>query len=221
MPPTPAFFFPVWEDSHLCSRLISDIRTYYPAADVVAITDGPIADGEPFKRFCDRNGVVLVETETRLKLPKYGGLWLQRLFEEALIRTRSEILIRTEGDTRLHRAFDYFPDADIGGTLSHQIPRFPRGGCVFWRREAIERILQSGWLGDPKYKDLFYSYSRYGKWRQEGEKEDWTPILCSDRIVGDLIARLGLRLAAWDEVNVQFRGTPPYSEGFAASHPWR
>jgi hypothetical protein len=219
MPPTPAFFFPVWDDAHLCARLISDIRIHYPTADVVGVTDGAIADGELFKRFCDRNGVVLVETETRLKLPKYGGLWLQRLFEEALIRTRSEILIRTEGDTRLHRAFDYFPEADIGGTLSHQIPRFPRGGCVFWRREALEKIVQSGLLGDPKYKD-FCSYSRYGKWRHEGEKEDWTPILCSDQIIGDVIARLGLRLTAWDEVNIQFRGEPD-TEGFAASHPWR
>jgi hypothetical protein len=86
--PLPTFFFPVWDDSHLCARLVSDIRTYYPAADVVAITDGAIAeDGEEFKRFCDRNGVVLVETERMLKLPKYGGLWLKRLFEEALAHT--------------------------------------------------------------------------------------------------------------------------------------
>lgn len=220
MPLEPAFFFPVYDDTHLCARLISDIRKFYPTADVIAVSDGAIADRRRFKRVCDRSGVLFLETEKRLKLPDYGALWLQRLFENALARTRAEILIRTEGDTRFHRGFEGFPEVEVAGTLSEQVPRFPRGGCVMWRRSALKRVIGSGLLGDAKYKDQFFSYTRYGKWRHEGEKEDWTPILCSDRVVADVIQRLSLKLSEWEEVNILFRGIPE-TEGYAATHPWR
>jgi hypothetical protein len=220
MPLTPAFFFPVYDDTHLCTRLISEIRRVYPAADVIAVSDGAIADRQRFKRVCDRSGVIFIETQQRLKVPDYGALWLQRLFEHALARSRAEVLIRTEGDTRLHRGFDGFPDGDVAGTLSEQSPKFPRGGCVMWQRAALKRVVGSGLLGDSKYKDRFYSYTRYGKWRHEGEKEDWTPILCSDRVVADVIQRLSLKLSEWEEVNILFRGIPE-TAGYAATHPHR
>jgi hypothetical protein len=218
--PTPAFCFSVYDDAHLCKRLVQELRSLYPDADIVAVRDGRIEGMDDWRQFCELNRVKHVATHSRLKLLRNGGLWLHRLLEFTLRETAAPWIIKTEGDTRFHRQFRHYPDADVAGTLSEQQPTFPRGGCVLFRREALQTLVRRGVLLDPKYNSVEYGYQRYGKWKYDQEPYNSEVLLCADKVLGDAIAQLNLTLSSWSEVDIQFRAEPEAGD-FAATHPHR
>jgi hypothetical protein len=216
----PDFIFPVYDDFRLVTRLISQLRGLYPTACLVCVSDGNFSQPD-FIEVCDRYSVRLIQTNLRLKLPHFGGMWLERLFEAALIHTSSLYIIRTEGDTSFWRKFSNYPTADLGGTVNERYGfRFAVGGCVFMRRTAVMQILESGVLWDSRYcSNLVYSYPRYAEFRYANEALDERQVLLSDLILGNVAHRLGLEIASWAEVDIRFRGIP--RKGFAATHPHR
>jgi Zn-finger nucleic acid-binding protein len=212
------FVFSVYRDEQITQRLIEDLRTHHPLEKLLCAADGEIR--EDFAEFCRSRGVIFLPFRDRLKLPEFGGLWLERLFTSALLYSDDSYFIKTEGDTRFWRPFKSLPIADVAGTLNtcREIP-FPRGGCVFLKRKALEKILNSGILQDDRYcNNPKFSYRRYDEYRYEGEAIDTQPVLLADRVLGDVIHRLGLSLTDWSEVAIEFRGTPS-SRSFAATHP--
>ena len=218
----PDFVFPVYDDSPLVVRLVADIRALYPESRLVCIADGQV-DNLALIQECDRQSVRLIQTSRRLKLPEFGGLWLERLFSHAIEHTDSPHIIRTEGDTKFWRRFSTFPDTDLGGTLSHRYSfDFVRGGCIALQRTAIIKILASGLLRDPEYcKNSDYSYQRYGQYRYSNEPIDLALIALTDLILGSVANRLHLSLSEWGEVNIQFRDLEKLidSNPYAATHP--
>lgn len=216
------FVFPVYDDQELVLRLIADLRQLYPDANLICVSDGAIEDQE-FAEQCDRASVNLIQTSQRLKLPEFGGLWLERLLSYALEHSQAETIIRTEGDTKFWRTFSNIPDADIAGNLSFRYGfRFARGGCVALKRSAIAQILNSEFLRDSEYcNNPKYSYQRYGKFRYADEEIDNSPILLSDLVLGSVADRLELSIEQWNEVNIQFRGAAAPIHNYAATHPHR
>lgn len=223
LPHTPSgdFVFPIYDDQPLVERLVIDLRRLYPESKLICIGDNYSPD---FAQFARRNGVVFIGGR-RLKLPEFGGLWLERLLSCAIAHSQAEYLVRTEGDTKFWRRFESIPNTDIAGTLEHRDEySFPRGGCVLLKRTAIVKILESEVLKHDRYKNSpIFSYPRYAKYRYPGEMQSLQPILAGDLILGDVIDRLHLSLSGWNEVDIQFRGEPAanLNQEFAATHPHR
>lgn len=219
---TPDFIFPVYDDAPLVLRLIGDLRSHYPESRLICVTDGKIDDLALIEG-CDVHSVELIQTSRRLKLPQFGGLWLERLLSAAIEHTDSPYIIRTEGDTRVWRRFEMLPEADIGGTLEHRYGfDFVCGGCVFFKRDSIIKILASGLLRDEEYcNNSKYSYERYGRHRYSDEAVSYLPVSCADLILGSVASRLKLAISGWGEVNIQFRDLEKLidSNPYAATHP--
>lgn len=213
------FVFPIYNDQELVMRLITDLRRFFPESKLIAVSDG-LGGNLMFADFCRQHQVVFVQAQQRLKTTEFGGLWLERLLNSALAHSNAEFVIRTEGDTKFLRAFKSLPDSDVAGTLNERYGfKFPRGGCVFFKRQAIADILNSKYLQDPKYcNNPRFFYRRYSQFRYPHEKYDSTKIVLGDLILGDVINRLNLQISEWDEVNIQFR-TIPEPGNFAAIHP--
>lgn len=212
------FVFAVYCDLEITRRLIADLRRYYPSDKLICLSDG--APDSEFAAFCQAQAVRFRPYEKRLKLPQFGGLWLERLFSDALLYSEAPYFIKTEGDTRFWRSFAELPQTDVAGTLNtrHDIT-FPRGGCVYLKRPAIVKILASGLLRDSQYcNNPKFSYDRYAEYRYADEVMDSRPVLLADLVLGDVIRRLGLSLSDWKEVSIAFRGLPPV-RSFAATHP--
>ncbi len=217
---SPAFIFAVYRDELLVKRLIGQLCHLYPDAELVCV-----ADGRPeawFPEYCDRLGVRLVIGE-RLKLAEHGGHWAQRLFQMALEHSTSPHIIRTEGDCYHWRSFNNYPRSDVAGTLSRRYDvTFARGGCCYFKRDALVRLLDSRELLQSRYRhNPIYRYTRYNKWRYDDEVRDDTPIALADLIIGDACKRAGLSLSAWGEVDIQVKDGMKPGEGFAATHPHR
>lgn len=219
---TPDFVFPVYRDEDLVRRLIIDLKRLYPASRLVCVADSPFPDLN-FVRFAEQNQVIFLPGK-RLKLPEFGGLWLERLLSHALQYCTGADIIRTEGDARFWRQFRSRPEAEIAGTLNYRYGYdFPRGGCVYLRRTAIVKILASGILRHDRYRDNpRYQYYRYSRqFCYADERLDLRPILLADLILGDVIQRLNLSLSDWSDVSIQFRDRPPDNSDlkFAVTHP--
>ncbi|MBW4514588.1 MAG: hypothetical protein KME11_05125 [Timaviella obliquedivisa GSE-PSE-MK23-08B] len=217
-----AFIFPVYDDYELVKRLVRQIRQHYLKSELFCISDG--TEDASFTEFAMTQGVNY-EQGDRLKLPQYGGQWVKRLINLST-QTKAKHIIRVEGDTQIWRRFKKFPAADVAGTIaySHKIQAFyPRGGCVYFSRQAIDKLLESV-LNDDRYKDAsIYSYPRYSAFRYAEEPRNEQPILLGDLVLGDAIARSGLNLKNWSEVSIQFRSEPPDNADrkYAATHPHR
>ncbi len=220
----PDFFFPVYDDQILVLRLMSELRKLYPTSNLICVSDGLIANSS-FIDACVFHAVKLIETPKRLKLPEFGGLWLERLFRNAISESDSPYIIRTEGDTRFWRRFRSLPEADVSGTLSHRYGfNFARNGCFAIKRTAVIKILRSGLLRSDEYRsNLKYSHQRYSQYysqfRYAKTPVNFLPSLLSDLILGNVVNELGLSVSTWEEVDIQRRKTT--GEGFAATHPHR
>ena len=212
------FAFAVYRDLKITRRLITDLRRHYPTADLICLADGN-PDAE-FAHFCQLHQVKFQPHQKRLKLPQHGGLWLERLFSDALLHSDAPHFVKTEGDTRFWRPFADLPQTDVAGTLNtRRSITFPRGGCVYLKRSAIVKILASGLLRDKKYcNNSRFSYGRYTEYRYADEAIEAQPILLADLVLGDVIRRLKLSLSNWREVSIAFRSTPA-PRNFAATHP--
>jgi len=213
----PSFILHVYKDDRPALLLLRQIRYLYPEACIAAILDGVRPKG--FAEVCDRYHVLVIEGD-RLKLPQYGGAWLKRMLEIAQVLP-GDVTIKLDPDSWLWRRFNYFPQSELFGTCRPYHPRqivMVRGGCQGWSNGAIDRVLDSGILDDPRYCSEYFSYEKHGE-----------RLMAADYIVGDLIARLGLSFADWDECRVDSldervrRLVPGVSAGvgWAATHPHR
>lgn len=212
------FSFGIYQEWHLATRLIHQIKKHHPEATAIAIGDG--THNPHFASVCQQLGAIY-KSDRRLKLPQYGGLWSLRLFELFLDTTDADILIKLDPDAQLWRKFAFYPDSDWFGTISpvYRHP-FARGGCVGFKRHAVERIVRSEILLNPIFTKPRYSYDRYGKHKHSHECQQIELISLQDWILADVSYYLGLSLENWSEVNIQFRGTPQNRDlRYAATHP--
>lgn len=218
----PAFVFCFYQhDVSLAIRLTRQIRKFYRTADIIAIADG--TDSPEFAAVADELKIHHLIGE-RLKTPDRGGAWLRRLFQAALNYSSAQRIVKIEPDTFLHRAFLHWPDAPVAGTLQPDpdVP-FVRGGCVYFNRSVLPRLIEA--LGNPKFvKDRSsYQYKRFKhyRWPNEPEVNEW--VTCCDRILWQAMLDCGVKGAGWSEICCNFRSQPPNNAEklFAATHPVR
>jgi hypothetical protein len=154
----------------------------------------------------------------RLKLPQHGGQWTLR-FLTAFIATDCDVLIKIDPDTEARRAATKIPNADLFGNL---VAGQVLGGAMGFSRAGAQKIVESGVLTDAKYQGQAFTYARYtGKNLRPGEPS-WDKLLisCQDKILADVVTRLNLKTAQWDEISVWAEWwAKPGSGDYAFVHP--
>lgn len=217
--PDPCFLFSTYKDELLAKRLIVELRTAYPEADIICLGDGRLANG--FGAFCEAHGVI-VERGKRLKLMATGGQWCDRVLQAFFNYSLAEVLIKLDPDSRLHRPFKHIPQADWFGDvrLDGFFRPLIRGGCMGFSRDFAKRLLLSRLLENQMYDALPFGYLRYSTFLREGEarSEEWVSF--TDGILADAAFRLRVAPTQWDEVCIKFRDPlPADTSPYAVTHP--
>lgn len=214
--PSIAFYFAIYHEWKLASRLIKQVRNFYPDTPIIAIADGTF-DSE-FAVLSKSYNITFIQGK-RLKLLEYGGKWWERAFIAFLELTTADILIKLDPDTCIWRKFNYYPDTDWFGTIEHNMLHpFPRGGCKGLQSSAIEKIISSKLLESSQFKHKFYEYDRFGKFKYPHESIPKIALGNEDLILSEIGYRLKFSLANWTEINIQLRKAP-LIKNFAATHP--
>lgn len=152
--------------------------------------------------------VILIEDSPRLKLPQFSGQWTDRWMKAALL-TDADIIIKLDPDTRATKAAASFPTTDIFGQQAPLGTYFPKstgiicGGAIGFQRAAVQKIVDSGFLLDPKYtvKPYLTEERRFGTPRET--------VSLQDPIVADIAQRLGLKSGDWPGLHIKFQWEPP------------
>lgn len=191
------------EPPQLVECCLQRIRRSYPAAAVAVISDG----GGNFAAIAGKYAAKYVPGE-RLKIVSRGAVWWARTLQVGL-SLASDWIAKIDADTRIHRAFQDFPQADILGSL--QGPYNTQGGIQLFSRNAAMRILGSHLCELPKYFGTEWNRTAAGYERWNGQMTtDWT--------MADIAKTLKLNVMNWIEIDSQWRGTKFRKEA-AATHP--
>lgn len=195
------FLINIYKDVVLAERLLRQIRAHYPRNVIFCISDG-FSESHRIKQLQTEFNFISIEGR-RIKLFKYGGLWLDRQFRVLLNNSTSDYVIKLDPDAILQGKISEFPNADISGSLIVRANKLVvDGGCRIYSKEAIQKIMDSKLLKDAKYSsDSIYGYRRFSKpYLNEHELEEDAYISSEDQIMGDLIQRLGLSVKQHPEI---------------------
>jgi hypothetical protein len=229
MPPQQSvdFYFNIYKDEIYVVRLAHQLARFFPESKVIAISDGPCHVPSLVQAKLFNPNLVLVNGERLKHKPTGGCEFTQRNLEAVLARSQAATIVKLDPDSYIVRSCD-IPTYDwFGHVHSTSIPfmgsrfDFIAGGAMGFSRDAIVRIIDSGFLLDRKYDNSagFYSrYSQYKKFADPAGESD--PIRREDWVIGDICRRLKIDATPWSEVYcVQDDEVEDMS--FAICHPVR
>lgn len=213
------FYFSVYNEFDLAIRLLNQIRFFYPHNQIICVTDG--TTDLKFESLCKDSNVKYF-VGRRLFPQRFGAAWSTRMLLSYLSNSPSKYLVKLDPDSFLNRKFRYLPNTDLAGTLCSELGMsFIQGGCIFYKREACEQILDSSLLNAARYQtDPRFGYQRFCrlyKTRTEDKSDEW--FTAEDKIMSDAAQKLKLTLGNWSEVLCRFRGYCPNGEKYAVIHP--
>lgn len=197
-----AFCFAVYQEFDLATRLINQLRYYYPESDIICILDGTFS--ADYISFCNQQRVHCIEGK-RLYIQHLTGAWLERLLKTYLERSKANFMVKLDPDSYLKREFNGFPDTDLGGSLLNlQHLPFPllQGGCRFHTRSSCVKILGSGLLHNPQYKhQAIFKQPRFKPpYLKPTEIYEGLSTISEDRVVSHIASVLDLSVTDWSEV---------------------
>lgn len=216
-----AFGFYVYQDHKLAERLISQITTFYPQADILCIADGEF--NNDFAIYAEQNKVSFLQSSENLKTV-LGGLWLQQLFVFYLKKSKAEILIKLDPDTFIWRPFNYLPDSAYFGHIKknkHNI-NFASGGCYGINRLSVKALIDSNYLHDPKFRNKNdYAYQRYySPFILPNESMSCTYLMKEDWIMAGALNLLDIQPKQFGEVWCEQRKQITNTDlKYAVTHP--
>lgn len=198
----PAFYFGVYKDQRFAVQRIAELRKFYPGSPIISIADG-VADDD-YAEVCRANGV-LYQVGERVKIPAFGGQWTERWFKKFLQDTDSQLIIKIDPDTGVFKTLTEFPKAEVFGQHHIHINGdfHISGGAIGFTRAAVEKIINSGLLKDPVYRNKQFIYDRFGNLAREWEVKTHEAISYQDGIVVDIIKRLGLTHERWYDIFIR------------------
>jgi hypothetical protein len=138
--------------------------------------------------------VVLHDEETNLKVPELRGTWTANWMLTALA-TDADIIVKVDPDTRAYNTVSKWPESDVFGEIAPNwvyaglgATNVVFGACIGFKRSAVKKILDSGYLLDKQYE----------KFAHKG-------VSIQDPIVTDVINRLGLSIGHWSGLHMRTR----------------
>jgi len=212
------FVINVYKDQELATILIDRLLDLYPDCVIKVLLDGT--------QYTYQHPRVSLKAFERVKISKYGALWLIRYINEGLLGG-CKYIIKIDPDTLVLDKFLSPPDTDIFGSIikfPHGV--VPTGGIFGMRTEAARKIMADYkyWIDQPKYKRLM-GYPRYTENIHPHEEMDKQSVMIEEIILCDIISRLSLSVSAWDGIVNRFR--PVYTDkdlielgNVSAVHPY-
>jgi hypothetical protein len=198
------FFVGVYHDQVKAKACITALRQIYRSEPVISISDG--VDDADYEKFC-RNSGVEYHFGNRLKLQKFGGLWIERYFRHFL-KTRESRLIKVDPDTAVNRATSLL-DAPVFSAFRGD--RILAGPAIGFSRDTVQKVVDSALLHDPKYTASKYAYHRFiPPLLKPGEEQSFDAIALQDEIITDVVARLGIEPIEWSAVSFTDAHAPFY-----------
>lgn len=213
------FFFGIYQEYELAKRLVDQLRKFYLDSEIICLADGSY--DQDFAQLAISASVQYVQG-TRLKLQQFGTAWIARNFQAILALSSAPNVIFLDPDSFILRPFAYLPESEVAGNLI-PLPNgslLLQGGCVFFKRSAIEKVIASQLLADPKYNHPSFGYLRYQlPYLQKNEQPDSAWLISEDLVNTDIINRLGLSIQEWSDVFCRLRELCPDPEFYAVLHP--
>jgi hypothetical protein len=213
----PCFYIGIYKDQLLARKAITSVRTFYPEAPIISISDG--IEDKTYESFCLDHSVRYWQGE-RLKLPQFAGQWTERWFKTCAENSDSDVFIKIDPDTRCFRRASLL-DTDVFGRVIG-LPNYQVFGPAFGiKRAAAVRIVDSGLLRDFEYTAGRFTYTRFlGKSLRQNETQDLQAVSSQDKILGDIILKLKLTVGVWKEVSLRSYPMPPVlDQDLAFVHP--
>lgn len=214
------FCFMVYRDWELAERLIDQLVTVFPTANIICIADG--TTNQKFAEFCTRHQTMYFES-WRLIAQRFGGAWSKRALETYIKHSGADYLIRLDTDSYVLRDFKYLPEGDIAGNIlkTSRGKQYIQGGCILLKRSTVIQILESNLLDDDKYKtDTCFGYQRYDShYAVTGEETNSEWLKAEDHILSDVAEQLGLTMNMWHDVYTRFRQKCLNPTAYAIVHP--
>jgi hypothetical protein len=230
-----SFYFNIYKNEIYASRLVFQIRNFYPTSEILIISDGQanLFSMNQIRDYHDRifpnsPPFTLIKGD---RLKNVGPEFTQRNFKCVLNNTTSDLIIKLDPDSYIWRSFNYIPEGDwIGDVrflpapyLSRQF-NFISGGCFGMRRNVIKEIYNSNLLLGDEYRTEESFYDRYRMNRKYGDPITNELIYRENLVLDDVANRLGVTPVQWDEVYCTQHGEQlqnPDDLKYAVTHPVR
>lgn len=201
-----AFVLEAWKNADLAAWCVANVRRAYPEGRIAIFSDG---DPDPaYRAIAEKNGAELAYGERLWTMGNAGPLWRRRL--SWFLSSPGPYLAKIDTDTGIYRPFRALPEGDcIFGTVWKDAwgGPFVTGGFVGLTRGAAEAIAASDILEGPELRGF------------NNPKAD-PPMNAEDRALGEVAARLGIRLADHPEVASRWKVRAPNADlKYAAVHP--
>jgi hypothetical protein len=184
----PFFAINVYQNEAQATALSAKLKALYPESQISLISD---------------------EGPSHLKTADKAGQWTERWLKAfiAQLAPQANVCIKVDPDVAAVKAVTEFPVADIFGPLMI----FPDGASLVYgiamgiTRQAAQKILDSGLLRDAKYTAEGFTYVN-----SRGVR-----VSCQDLITADIIRRLNLKVAEWQDVHAHAKQPPRNPEQYA------
>lgn len=198
-----SFGMNVFEESpELILGCLTRIRAAYPDSPIFIICDGGSKFPEEYPLLAKQQNADYA-WDSNLKVSG-GALWWKRFFETA-IKYDTDFTFKIDADTRIHRPFKFFPEADLFGSMDKT---HVQGGIQGFSRHAVKTILESKECEDPRYGKPPFLYKAKGILQ-----------FTTDHSIIAIIKKLGLTPANWTEVHSEWLRLSKNPGDVAASHP--
>lgn len=219
-PQVPCFLSHTYKDWQLGIRLIGQIRSFYPSARIICISDGY---GTPeLERYCQAKRVNHIRGE-RLYLRKFGGAYVERMLSIFITHATADCLIWLDADSYMLRPFHTLPQSDIAGNMIplQRDKKLIQGGCIYLSQQACRRILKSKILQDPFFSsDMRFFYRHYALDCNLPIKAQKTEVFASsDAVITYVAEQLSLQFEEWGEACNYYDKNQHNLDNYAVIHP--
>lgn len=215
------FFMGLYQDLGRADGALKRLREHFPEARVIVRSDG---DPNPENEALSEQFNVDYRAEERLFPIECGGAMVARTLE-LYLEQPTAYLFRIDTDTGVYRRFKFLPEqSGVFGSLQKNREKCIsiQGGCTGFSKSAIQAIVSSGLLLDPRlqlpeqYLDVspyFSAMARRGR-RRGLSSFDW--------IIGWVATELQIPMLSFSEVHSRWHPAGNVDNAnleFAMTHP--
>jgi len=191
---------------------VQRLRRIYESVPLTLISDGD--DNPRYPMIADAYGGTY-QRGKRLKTPKHGAKWWERVFRAGLTQ-ETPFVLKIDPDTSFNRPIRHWPEFDCFGTVTCRGSgqEHIQGGIQGFRRSAIEKIVASGICLRREFQDVAYwawDSLFVPKWREQ-------QYLSTDQLLRRVLLETSLSWGDWSEVRSWWMSAPSDPERFAITH---
>lgn len=215
-----------FKDLPQLSLNLPELRRCYPTERIIIISDG---DADPrLPEVAAAFAADFIAGE-RLYTLDHGGEIVLRFFS-AFLDGDGDVLVKFDTDTRFFRPFSMPPPGEASGCIWGAFGvRYIQGGCKLLTRGCVEKVVRSGLLASPRYREL-------GTWCPPIAEDFYKGAgrVSEDFIMRDVLLELDIDISDHPEVfsagNVKrwramdpktLKGVVNPTGKFAVTHPWK